>query len=452
MPRRARHLIPTQLPRRGEVMAAFAVLVFLAHVLVAPLTLVLAVAFGVVSKITRWRLWWVVVPAAAGLAWTLAIGLRAAVAGFAAGPAQVLAYLGGGHPLDRLLHPHGAFAGAGGWLPRQFPIALIAAAAEAAVVGWLDWVHTDEWAVLPPRPGVLAAARGALVREATRAGAVVTRDGCVLGVAPDTGGRVVLRWSEIAGGMVIAGADARTLAVSGLQVAHAALRRRKPLIALDLSGDDALAGVLGTACAATGTPLRAAWEARDGQWVSHARGEILLARVVAERSAALLSMRTQDVAAQVFGGMLSLAQDLRRIGADGDGLVWLSGYEPPPDGALAAAVASLVAGGGGAGLPVLVTTTSPRAAADLAGLVSVIVVHRVADATMADILAARTGTKLVPASRSAAPGFVPTPAVPARALLSLGPAEFVLAVSSPRYRLVKLGRVVLARLPREAAP
>jgi len=42
--------------------------------------------------------------------------------------------------------------------------------------------------------------------------------------------------------------------------------------------------------------------------------------------------------------------------------------------------------------------------------------------------------------------------VPARTLLSLGPAEFVLAVRSPRYRLVKLGRAVPARLPRGAMP
>ena len=51
-----------------------------------------------------------------------------------------------------------------------------------------------------------------------------------------------------------------------------------------------------------------------------------------------------------------------------------------------------------------------------------------------------------------AAGLVPAPAVPARTLLSLGPAEFVLAVRSPRYRLVKLARAVPARLPRGAMP
>src|SRR5580693_9228919 len=46
MPRRARHLIPTQLPRRGEVVAAFAVLMLLSHLLFAQLTLVLAAGPG----------------------------------------------------------------------------------------------------------------------------------------------------------------------------------------------------------------------------------------------------------------------------------------------------------------------------------------------------------------------------------------------------------------------
>ena len=46
--------------------------------------------------------------------------------------------------------------------------------------------------------------------------------------------------------------------------------------------------------------------------------------------------------------------------------------------------------------------------------------------------------------------LVARPAVPARTLLTLGPAEFVLSVSAPRYRLVELGRAVPARLPRGA--
>jgi hypothetical protein len=515
MPRRARYLIPAQLPRRGEVVAAFTVLVLLAHLLFAQLTFVLAVVFAGVSKASRWRLWWLTVPAAAGLAWTLATGPRSAAAGFAAGPAQILGYFGGGHPLDRLLHAHGAFAGAGGWLPLQFPIALIAAAAEAALIGWLDWVHTDEWAVPPPRPGLLAVARGALASQVIRAGSVVTRDGCALGVAPASGARVVLGWSEVAGGVLVTGADAQVLALSSLQVVHAALRRRKPLIAVDLGGAGALGAVLGAACGATGTPLRAVGEPQAASLLSESGDGAGLGRVVRDRSAVLFSLRGPDLTARVCADILTLGEDLRGIGVDGDALVWLYGYEAPSADPVAGLVANLVAGGAAAGLPVLVTTTSPRAVADLARLVSVVLVHRLADTATARILAARTGTRLVPASapagkqagpppqawpppqagllqqaaspqqtasvpqaaafaqaapiqqpglaqqpglmgHSAAPALpasdlVPRPAVPARTLLSLGPAEFVLAVSAPAYRLVELGRAVPARLPRGTA-
>jgi hypothetical protein len=527
-------------------MAAFAVLVLLGHLLFAQLTFVLAVVFAGVSRASRWRLWWLTAPAVAGLAWTLVIGPRSAAAGFAAGPAQILGYFSG-HPLDRLLHPHGAFAGSGRWLLRQFPLALIAGAAEAALVGWLDWMHTDEWAVPPRRPGLLAAARRALASRMIRAGAVLTRDGCVLGVASATGARVVLGWPEVAGGVLVAGADVRTSAVSSLQVVHAALRRRKPLIAVDLSGANALAAVLGAACLATGTPLRGLDESQAGRWLGDGRNgdegnTAALARVVRERSAVLFTVRAPEVAGLLCAAILALGEELRGIGVDGDGLVWLYGYESPSDGPLPGLVASLVAGGASAGLPVLITTTSPRAIADLTGLVNAVLVHRLGDAVTADILATRTGTRFVPASWAAAgaqaaafphaagagqagltgqtglvaqagttgqplltgqagltqlatsvqpvvtmrsPGFaqppgsvqppelmqppgpmqsagwqgpsaaaltatalVPRPAVPARTLLSLGPAEFVLAVSSPRYRLVELGQAVAARLPR----
>jgi hypothetical protein len=43
MPRRARYLIPRGLPRRGEIVAVCAVLIVLAHVVFAQLTIVLAI-------------------------------------------------------------------------------------------------------------------------------------------------------------------------------------------------------------------------------------------------------------------------------------------------------------------------------------------------------------------------------------------------------------------------
>ena len=78
MPRRARYLVPRGLPRRDEVLAVCVVAVVLAHLVFAQLTIVLATVFYLITRVTRWRLSWLTVPAAAGLAWTAAIGPRAA--------------------------------------------------------------------------------------------------------------------------------------------------------------------------------------------------------------------------------------------------------------------------------------------------------------------------------------------------------------------------------------
>src|SRR5215472_4655886 len=92
MPRRARYLVPRGLPRRDEILAVCVVAVVLLHVLFAQLTILLAAAFYLITRATRWRLSWLMVPAAAGLAWTAAIGSRAAAAGFTAGPARITDY------------------------------------------------------------------------------------------------------------------------------------------------------------------------------------------------------------------------------------------------------------------------------------------------------------------------------------------------------------------------
>lgn len=504
IPRRARHLIPAGLPHGREAAAACAVLVVLAHLLLAQLTFVLAVAFAVNTRLSRWRLWWLIAPAAAGLVMTLAIGPGHAAGGFAAGPAHILGYLGHGHLIVRLTHPLGALGWSGNWLPEQFPIALIAGAAEAAVIGWLDWVRTDEWALAPRRPGAIAAIRGALAARMISSGTVLTRDGCALGVVADTGAIAELRWSQLAGGTLVVGASAREATVTSLQVVHAALRRRKPLVVVDAYADESLARVIETACLATGTPLRLAG--------------IDLGRVIGERTAALVTPRSAERAVKACGDLAALAADLRRIGVDGDALVWVPGAERLP----AQSLAALIREGGTAGLAVLVTTAWPAAATELAGLVGTLLIHRIADPALAAALAARTGTRLLPAAEAAAlagmptggltgvpaggltgvpagvvaqaqagapvgpppgsaspgqawsaspvtaPGMPPAgvpmvasgmghtmsatglvlcPVVQARTLLSLAQAEFVLAVSAAGHQPPVLGRLVPARLP-----
>ena len=108
MPRRARYLVPKGLPRRGEILAACVVVAVVGHLLFAQLTLVLAVVFALTTRATRWRLSWLLVPVVIGAAWTLAVGLRAAAAGFTDGPAKVVGYdVTGDIALIRLQNPSG---------------------------------------------------------------------------------------------------------------------------------------------------------------------------------------------------------------------------------------------------------------------------------------------------------------------------------------------------------
>ena len=133
-PRRARYLIPLGTPRRRELLAALAVLGVLGGLLFAPVTLGLAIACYAIGKITRWRPVWLVVPAACGVVWVLAIGPAAALAGFLAAPRAVVALLTGvATDPARLAHLGTASTGSVRWFPGQFPIALILAAGVAAV-------------------------------------------------------------------------------------------------------------------------------------------------------------------------------------------------------------------------------------------------------------------------------------------------------------------------------
>src|SRR6266699_734582 len=256
MPRRARYLVPRGLPRRDEILAVCVVVAVLVHVLFAQLTILLAAVLYMITKVTRWRLSWLTVPAAAGLAWTVAAGPRGAAAGFTAGPARIADYLGAsGHQADHLLHFTAAFTGIGTWLPRQLPLALLAGTAEAALAGWLSWLHTDEWDLRPARPGLIVAARRAATVRAIRTGGVVTRDGGCRGVAAGSGARVTLSWAEAAGGVAVCGSSGRDVLTTGFQLVHAAIRWRKPVLAVDHTADPGLTSKLAAVCAAAGAPL-----------------------------------------------------------------------------------------------------------------------------------------------------------------------------------------------------
>jgi hypothetical protein len=189
--------------------------------------------------------------------------------------------------------------------------------------------------------------------------------------------------------------------------------------------------------------LAAVRRSAAGRWLCPGIDGIDLARVIRERSAALFRVDDPAVARLICADIAAVGEDLRGIGVDGDGLCWLCGC----DSLARETVARLVASGATAGLPVLLTSASP-AAADLATTMNAVIVHRLTDEAAAASLATRTGARLVPDAATAGQQFVPQPAVPARALLSLAPATFVLAVNAPRNRLVWPALTVPARLPR----
>jgi hypothetical protein len=153
------------------------------------------------------------------------------------------------------------------------------------VVAWLSWLHTYSEAVRPPRPGLMAAVRRRYAAAAMRSGGVVTSDGGALGVDQAAGGRAAISWRAAEGGVLAVGAAGAGWpgsrspgpassgsgssrpgapglgapgpgpAATSFQLVHAAIRRRKPVIIVDLTGSLWLAGSVAAVCQAAGAPL-----------------------------------------------------------------------------------------------------------------------------------------------------------------------------------------------------
>jgi hypothetical protein len=255
-PRRARYLTPGDTPRRGELIAGLLLLGLLAHLVLAQLTLLLALALDLAGRAARWRPLWLAWPAAAGFLWVLAIGPGRALAGFTAGPHQVLGYLAGsaGQPA-RVLHPVRAFSGISHWLPRQAPIALILAPAEVLAARWLRGRRAGAQGLPPPRPGLIVAVRRQVTAAQVRSGGVVSRTGACLGVDLETGRAAGISWRAAEGGVLVTGATAAGVSGTSFQLVHAAIRRRKPVLVVDLGGTGGLPGALARVCADAGAPL-----------------------------------------------------------------------------------------------------------------------------------------------------------------------------------------------------
>ena len=490
-PRRARYLIPLGTPRRSEVLAATAVAAVLASALFAPLTLLLFVAFRSTSTISRWRPVWLAVPACCGALWLLAIGPGTAVTAFADGTRSAASMLGrlAANPATLTSLP-GAEARV---MAHQVPVALILAAAAAAVAWWVRWLHTDEWDLPTTRPGLVSLCRQRLNAASVMSGAVLTGDGACLGVDRATGRPAALSWRDAGGGVLVTGAARQPVLASGWQLAHAAIRRRKPVIVVDLAGQRELPGMLAAVCAATAAPLqvfgpensmhyapstspadedlaalRASPLGRLVGQVPATADRINLDEAVRRRAVVLFSVgrrgcgRAAEVIADLVAADLAgVYAALGRTGIAPDGLCWFTECDGVDPGALD----QLAGPGAQAGLAAVLTTTAPGPATRLAGQVTAGVFHRLADRNLAATVAARTGTRLVPVSRvpagqaedgdlagPAVPlGTMPYPVVPVEALCGLGDDEFVLVTGhGPAARVLPRCQAIAGRIPAPA--
>ena len=222
----------------GNVAAGAAAGAIVLQLALAQVTLGLAAAFLVIAALTRWRPAWLIWPAIAGLCWIAAIGAARAGAGYVAGAGHLAGVVTGPGPIAAQLREFDSVAaGWQRWLPAQFPVALVVAAAEAGVAGRLA-------ARGPYRPGLLVIARHCYVSASLRRGEVATSDGGCVGVIADTGRRAAVSWREAADGVLVTGLEAAAVASTCLDLAAAAILHRKSTLIIDLTSG-AIAGCQG---------------------------------------------------------------------------------------------------------------------------------------------------------------------------------------------------------------
>ena len=259
---RFRFPAPADMPQRADLTVSVAVVAFLTQLIFAQLTLALVICLAVVSKVSRWRPLWLAVPAAAGLAWLLAVGVRPATAGYLAGGSRLVSVLARHDALALKAEGLGdLLAGWRRWLPAQLPLALIVATAQAALLALAGRTQ----AKLPYRSGALVAARSAYLAATLRRGELATCDGGCLGIVTGTGRRATVSWREAEGGVLCAGQDAAQVSATGRDLVLAAIQHRKAVVVIDLASDDESDAIHGryrsradhieSECAAAGAPL-----------------------------------------------------------------------------------------------------------------------------------------------------------------------------------------------------
>lgn len=238
--------------RRDDLAAIVAVVAFLAQLIFAQCTVALVICLVIVGRMSRWRPLWLAAPAAAGLGWMFVIGVRPAVAGYLAGGSQVLALVAHGSLGGKAKALSDIVATWRLWLPGQVPVALVAAAAQAAILAVLPGRAAIR---RPYRPGAVTAARSGYLAAALRRGEVSTCDGCCLGIVPGTGRPAAVSWREAEAGVLCASEDAAAMSAIGRDLALAAIQHRKTVVVIDLAGERA-AGLIEPECQAAAAPLR----------------------------------------------------------------------------------------------------------------------------------------------------------------------------------------------------
>lgn len=360
-PRRAGRVGPARSPRRGELAAGLATAAVVAELLLAPVSLVLTACLVTTGRVTRWRAHWLAATAAAGLAWTLATSPARAAAGFTGWPGRLAAYL-----TTAASHQGSFLAYLEHWLPRQLPIAMVGASAQAAAVLWVGWRRGGAANPAAWRPGMIAAVRLRRNSAALAAGHTVTRDGCALGLEARSGKLAGFSWADAARGVLLTGEDPRALDGLGLAAAIAAMRLRKTVVVIDLAGT---AGLITDVAGSLGVPASTCRTADAGE-VTGQVGVAIRGRSVLLVSGdrAVLS-RAAPQRADAVAGLLAALADLRELRLRGDCLAWITGCE----GVAVDSLTRLTGLGPATGTAVLLSTTAAARASDLGAIAAVLI-------------------------------------------------------------------------------
>lgn len=401
--------------RRGELAAGLATAAIVGQLLFAQVVLLAAVALVAVGRVSRWRPHWLAVPALASVIWLLVAGLAGALAGLDEGSRRLAGYMLGAavHP-GRLAHPAAAMGGAGAWLPKQLPLALLAACGEAWIVLWLGWWRRGvRW-----RPGLVVLLRRRMSAAALAAGHTATWDGCAIGLAVGTGKLAGFSWAAAAHGVLMTGHDADRL---GLAAACAALRRRKTVLILDCgpaSDASAAPGFSGVPVASSGsggsggsvTELVRALARSLGVPATGA-GEAGVAgavgRAIRSRETVLIANADAGAARRAVADLAEVLSGLRELGLRADCLTWISGCESVDN----ASLSELLAIGPLTGTAIILSTPSPAHAASLAPSAGVLVVSGSVSAELAlDLVTAvrDVGSGLAAHARDVGPSLAAT--------------------------------------------